>query len=201
MIKAIIFDMGGVMLQNRMTNVYLQLAIDLGVDGQLLVQLVKDNRQSFMDGTYSGEGFAAFIKEQYNLSVKIEDIVGWWRQAFSDLMQVNRELYEVLPKLSQHYIVCMVTDVPALHAQINRERQLYAPFKPCILSCEVGLVKPQVEMYQLAIKQLALEPSECIFIDDKQGNIEAANKLGFKTILFENNQQFLNDLRNFGVNY
>ncbi len=117
------------------------------------------------------------------------------RSARPKLLRINQELFDLLPKLQSRYIVSLVTDVPALHAEINRAKGLYVPFNPCILSREVGLVKPQPEIYELALQELKLPAVECAFIDDKPANIEAANKFGFQTILFENNQQLLKALK------
>lgn len=52
-----------------------------------------------------------------------------------------------------------------------------------ILSSEVGVVKPEPEIYQKLLKKYGIEPTESVFIDDIQANLDTAAELGFETIL------------------
>lgn len=54
-----------------------------------------------------------------------------------------------------------------------------------IFSCDVHMVKPDPEIYKLLMKKYNLIPDECIFIDDMDRNIEAANVLGINGIVYE----------------
>src|SRR5512147_974068 len=58
-------------------------------------------------------------------------------------------------------------------------------FDGIILSGDVGLVKPDPQIYQITLDRIGRLAKECIFIDDAVPNIERAQKLGFVTILFE----------------
>jgi len=199
MIKTIIFDMGGVILLNDINQVYIQLAKSLNISGDALVKLIKKNRLDFMNGKFTGKKFSLLIKKHFNLLNNVETIMQYWKNAFEDLMVVNQELINTLPKLKKNYIVCMVTDVPELHAKINKNKGLYNQFKPCILSSDVGFVKPQKEIFKLAIDELQLDPKDCIFIDDERANIQIGKKFGFKTILFKDNNQLFKDFRKLEV--
>ncbi|EFX52320.1 hypothetical protein HMPREF9422_1460, partial [Streptococcus cristatus ATCC 51100] len=50
-------------------------------------------------------------------------------------------------------------------------------------SSEVGVVKPELEIYQKLLKKYSLDPTESVFIDDIQANLDTAAELGFETIL------------------
>ena len=52
-----------------------------------------------------------------------------------------------------------------------------------VLSSEVGIVKPEPEIYQKLLKKYGIEPTESVFIDDIQANLDTAAELGFETIL------------------
>ena len=54
----------------------------------------------------------------------------------------------------------------------------------CFLSYEMGLIKPDPEIYKLVIQKLKAQPQEILFIDDKPQNIEAAQELGINGIVF-----------------
>ena len=53
-----------------------------------------------------------------------------------------------------------------------------------VISFEVFQLKPDPEIYETLLKKYALDPAECVFIDDRAENIETARKLGMKGIVF-----------------
>ncbi len=52
-------------------------------------------------------------------------------------------------------------------------------------SCEVGLVKPDAEVYMQCLRRLGVAPVEALFLDDKQKNISGADDVGMQTLLFD----------------
>ena len=65
-------------------------------------------------------------------------------------------------------------------------------FSGILISGDVGLIKPDPEIYKLAIKKFSLVPKNTVFIDDKLENIKAADELGFQTIHFMNPKEINN---------
>ena len=63
-----------------------------------------------------------------------------------------------------------------------------------VFSCDVHLVKPDPRIYLLLCERYDLKPSECVFIDDTEGNVEAARKLGFTAIRFSGYEKTRRDL-------
>jgi putative hydrolase of the HAD superfamily len=66
-------------------------------------------------------------------------------------------------------------------------------------SCYVGYWKPDPEIYQLALNVTQREPAECIFIDDRALNVEAANRIGICGIQYQSPEQLSGELRALGV--
>ena len=66
-----------------------------------------------------------------------------------------------------------------------------------IISGKEKLVKPDVQIYKLAVNRFNLIPEETVFIDDKKENIEAANKLGFLTIHLTNPEIIIQEINRF----
>lgn len=56
-------------------------------------------------------------------------------------------------------------------------------FDTIVISGEVGLRKPEPEIYQLTCERLGLEPAECVFVDDMQPNVLGSRKVGMTAIL------------------
>jgi putative hydrolase of the HAD superfamily len=55
-------------------------------------------------------------------------------------------------------------------------------FDATVISGQVGMRKPEERIFRLAAEQLGLEPAECVFVDDVEGNITAARALGFGVV-------------------
>lgn len=77
-------------------------------------------------------------------------------------------------------------------------RKTHACFSVCtgvVVSCDIGIIKPDPRIYQHLCDQFSLEPSECIFIDDMPENIEAARQCGWQgeqLTSIDDNGQLLN---------
>jgi putative hydrolase of the HAD superfamily len=90
----------------------------------------------------------------------------------------------------------------------SRELNLYRiqTFKLCeifslfVSSCFVRLRKPEDGIYKLALDLTQRPPNECVFIDDRALNLDAASRLGMQVIRKESRDQLLNDLQKLGVN-
>jgi len=88
----------------------------------------------------------------------------------------------------------VLSNVSKFGADVIREKNGYDDFDKVVLSYEVGLRKPEPEIYVLAAKKLNVQPEECIFIDDYEGNLEPAEKLGMKTVLFKTPKQAIKEV-------
>ena len=73
---------------------------------------------------------------------------------------------------------------PEVTAGLRARRRLEEWFDVVIVSCEVGVCKPDLRIYQLCLSRLGVEPPEALFVDDRQENVEAAATLGLQTVHF-----------------
>jgi putative hydrolase of the HAD superfamily len=75
------------------------------------------------------------------------------------------------------------------------DRRLLAElFDDVVISAEVGLHKPQPDIYRLAAERLEVQPAECIFVDDLRENCEGAEAVGMTAIRFRDPQQTIGRL-------
>ena len=74
---------------------------------------------------------------------------------------------------------------PEMMARVRARRPLEALFDAVIISCEVGLSKPDPRIYQLSLDRLGLPAPEALFVDDRADNIEGAARVGLRTLRFE----------------
>jgi putative hydrolase of the HAD superfamily len=74
---------------------------------------------------------------------------------------------------------------PEVMARVRADHPLEARFDAVVISCEVGLAKPDPRIYRLCLERLGLPPQEALFVDDRLDNIEAAALVGLRTVQFE----------------
>jgi putative hydrolase of the HAD superfamily len=80
-----------------------------------------------------------------------------------------------------------------------RSFHLRREFKAFFSSCYLGIRKPDVGIYRLALEVTNRQPEECLFIDDRELNLECAHQLQMRTIHFQNAAQLRKDLAANGV--
>ncbi len=94
------------------------------------------------------------------------------------------EMFELVEKLKQNgYKVFVLSNSVPPHAEVIKARGLYEPFDQVLLSQDLGLNKPDKQIYIKAVEKLGINPEETIFIDDKAENLIPAQELGMTTIL------------------
>ena len=102
-----------------------------------------------------------------------------------------QQLYYYYQKLKKEYKLCLVSNTNATH--INAIRKNAGPylwnnfikqFKSLLLSFEIGHRKPDETYFKYALELMNVKPNTVLFIDDSDENIEAAAKLGIKTLKF-----------------
>ena len=74
-----------------------------------------------------------------------------------------------------------------------------AIFNPIVISGNVGVKKADVRIYKLLLEKLRASAEECLFIDNNPSNIDAAQSLGIRTILFKNAEQLRRELLKLGI--
>ena len=72
-------------------------------------------------------------------------------------------------------------------------------FHEIIVSGEVGLIKPDREIFDLTLEKVSRRPEECVFIDDAKTNVDVAASMGFVAIHFESPEQLEEKLRGLGL--
>lgn len=199
-IKAVIFDMGGVLLMNRIEEILQQIAEDLGIDAAEFREYQLGYHDRMIKGQLSVKEFSVMMGKKYGLDIDADAIMDVWKRSYQKVMAVNIGLVEIVLKLKEKgYKTGLISNVPDLHANINKDRKLFEVFDVCLLSCEVGMIKPERPIFELAASKLGLKPEECVFIDDREKYLSLPKEMGFSVIQFKDNEQLVNDLDKIGV--
>lgn len=90
-------------------------------------------------------------------------------------------------------VACLSNGSHEWTLQVINEHGLSHLFEEIILSSDLGIVKPDAEIYMQALRKLDIQPDQAIFVDDRQVNVDAAEALGIKSIFFTDTPTFIND--------
>jgi putative hydrolase of the HAD superfamily len=192
--KAVIFDFGGVIASSVRATIKAQLKKDLHLSDEEIVKL-RQQQIVFSQSEGSEAIFWETIAKQKNISLPPSWASNWYSTIIKAVV-VDKEMMQLVEELKhQQLCVGLLSNIDKEYAELLREYGYYQPFNPCILSCDIGIRKPDVRMYQALLDTLSLSPEDVIFIDDKADNIAAAKSRGFDTILFENAEKTLSLLK------
>jgi putative hydrolase of the HAD superfamily len=67
-----------------------------------------------------------------------------------------------------------------------------------ILSCELRLIKPDVEIFHRTVERIGVKPQEALFVDDREANVDAARTVGLRAIRFESSEKLRSELTDMG---
>ena len=74
---------------------------------------------------------------------------------------------------------------PEVIARVRADHPLETRFDAVVISCEVGLAKPDPRIFRLCLERLGLSAGAALFVDDRADNVEAAAGVGLQTLRFE----------------
>ena len=185
MIKNIVFDFGNVLID--WNPAYLFLPYFNG--DQEKCRFFTDhvcNREWFtrMDRGESMDKCVAELQIQYP---EYADAVATFRDRWFDMCSGEIPgMLELIQDLKSKGVgVYGLTNWPAeTFDEARRRFKTIASIDNIVVSSHVKLAKPEPAIYQLLLSKYNLNPQECVFIDDRKDNVDAAHALGMKGIVF-----------------
>lgn len=198
MIKWILFDLGNVIV-----NPVLEGKESYNSKGNILpgpdieaIYSINEYKE-FSKGKITQSEFIKRFLEKSELNLTVSDFLEIYNQDITPIIGMK----ELLEKLQPNYSLAILTNEGKEWAKIKIDNQKIRDlFKKIIISADLQELKPAKEFYLKALKKLHAKPEECIFIDDQKKNCEAAEKLGIKSIYFENPNQLKKELAKFSIN-
>lgn len=178
MINTIIFDFG---------DIFINLDKKATIDGLKNLGLKEWNEDldrlniQFEKGNIKREEFlAGFQKQMPNAS--IEEILEAWNAILADFPLYRLEFLQML---SKKYRLFLLSNTDSIHIETFEQRvgtSFYSDFYQCFekvyFSFEMGMRKPDVEIYLSVLNKHELQAKRTLFVDDKKENTDAAQALG-----------------------
>jgi len=184
MIKAFIFDFAGVITTK---DVYWDWIREKKLEGKK--EIFERLSQDVDRASITHERFIAdFARE---MGVPEETVWPEIRKRFL----VNNELVSLIGTLKKKHKIGLLSNFtyPWI-SELLKEYNLHGHFDEILISSEEKMIKPDPKFFNKMFGLLGVEPSEAVFLDDKQSNVDGALKLGMKALLFTTNDQFAKDL-------
>lgn len=180
MIKAILFDMVGVLVFKK--EDYVPKTTD-EINAENIEKLFNhvDDKKLIRD-----------IKEKLGLT---DDEINEAAKVIPERFEQFKDLWKLLPKLKKKYKLAVINNGNAIAKRYWDKKFGFKEFDTFVNSAIQGVKKPNPKIYLITCNKLKVEPNECLFMDDTLENIKTAKKLGMATIWWnkdENKKDLLN---------
>ncbi|MGD0551868.1 MAG: HAD family phosphatase [Sedimentisphaerales bacterium] len=197
-INAVIFDWGGVLIEDPAPALFKYCANAFGVSVEQYVTAFDICINAFQTGAVTEKQFWMNMTKRLNVPMPKADSL--WTEAFIAAYRPRQEMFSLASRLRKagcKTAILSNTEKPVVEI-INKQK--YDAFDVTILSCLEGTAKPGRKIYDLALDQLGIPARQTLFIDDKPENIDGAKQAGLQTILFKNTEKFKKDMAGFFPN-
>ena len=193
-IRAVYFDLGGVIVRTEDKAPRAALGKSLGLDYDEIDRLV------FASPSARQASIGAISVEQHWQKVvgslglpesEIERII----EAFFAGDHTDLALVDFLRSLRSTHKTGLISNAFSGLRQWMIEKKIEDAFDDITFSAEVGVAKPDPLIYRQALEKLDVRPEEAIFVDDMPINVEAAKMLGMHGIIFQNAEQTIADVK------
>ncbi len=185
MVKVIIFDYGGVIGNNPSSYIYRAVS---GKFGENIKRIKKEFLQFIFQlekSEISENKFWKKMAKDLNIS-DYEKLKKIWIGEFKKWAKINRTMIALLKDLRRRkYHICLLSNRIPFYRKGSITRVINKNFDSVIYSFDVGMRKPEKEIYLYILKRLKVSPQECIIIDDNLKNLFYPKKLKMKTIHFK----------------
>jgi HAD superfamily hydrolase (TIGR01509 family) len=200
-LRAIIFDIGRVLIRVDITRALTGLAVGLSLSpAEVWAAIEKDPRWSdWQEGRMSPHAWHVHLTKRLGSSLSFDQFTEVWNRALDATPIQDIALFE---KLAKNYRLGLLSNTDPIHVAHMELLYDFFRFFPCptrIYSCAVGSSKPDALIYQRALRACKVKATEALYIDDVLAYVEAAQRLGMAGIHYQSHAQLASDLGRLGI--
>jgi len=199
-IKAVIFDLGGVLLDWNPRYLYRKMFDDEEAMERFLGEVCTMSWHEANDRGVPFEVTCAELAAEH--PEHAEHIWAWGRRTEEMVGGPIDGTVEILRELAGSGSVRLfaLTNMEAHTYPLRRERYEFLRwFEGTVVSSEEGVIKPDPRIFEVLLERYGLQPASTLMIDDNPRNIAAAKALGMPTVLFESPEALRLALEKAGV--
>ena len=200
MIKTIFFDIGGVLIDIHPERTYQYLSDSADVEVSMVKESFPwDAHDQYERGIMNNEDWFITYKESLPQPCCLKRSDFW--NAWKLLLGEEKNTVNILEALNKQYSIWLLSNTNPKHIQDEIEKRYLFPslVNGAVYSFDVGVRKPEKEIYEIAMQRANANPQECLFIDDLLENIQAAKQIGIEGVHFISSVQLKQELVHLGI--
>ncbi len=194
--EAFIFDIGNVLLRFDYGRAHRALA-GKGAKAPDM-RALEELALSYERGLLDDERFLSALSAVFGHAVPRESLAAGWQ----DIFEPNSPMWDVVSALHGRFPLFLLSNTNSLqHEYVVRRYRIFEKFADGVFSYRAKLLKPEPEIYAVAIRQFGVRPAETVYVDDLAANVEGARAAGLNAIRYDPDAhgQFLAEIRGLGV--
>ncbi len=180
-VKFLYMDINGCLVQ-FFQDAFLQIATDFGLSaGRVEAAFWRLNEDA-----NRGEISSEQLNQQLSKSLGTDKIIDWNEYYLSAIKPIP-EMIELLNWASKNYRVGLLSNInQGVIKQLLAKNILPAiNYSSIIDSSEIGLIKPQKQIFELAVQKSGVQAEEILLVDDNRDNIMSAQEVGIQVCWFD----------------
>ena len=195
-LRAVVFDYGMVLTGNPDAGAHDAMVRITGLSAEQFEELYWADRPAYDEGTLTGVTFWEKFVRDANLPLSASDLAELLRQDALMWTTQNPAMVAWQSKLKSHGVrTAILSNMgDSVLENIKREFGWIDNFDVLVWSFQLHLIKPDPAIYRHVLNQLATQPGETLFLDDRRVNVEAAQALGMKALEFTTVERLRHDL-------
>jgi len=193
-IKGIIFDFGGVICSFDSRKFFQALAGRTArTAGEMAaIVLEADLPRRYESGRISSREFFSAVTEPCGLSISEEEFIA----EFTGIFLPIESTFRLIRALKPSFRIALLSNTNEWHFEhYIRTVEVFPLFDAVTLSYRVGEMKPGERIYRDSLRRIGLPPEECVFIDDLEENVAAAERLGIHGIHYTGHERLVASLK------
>lgn len=193
MIQGILFDFGGVIctFDSRMFFRALAGRTDRTAGEMAAIVLAADLPRKYESGRITSREFYRAVTEPCGLSISEEEFIA----EFTGIFLPVESTFRLIRALKPSFRIGLLSNTNEWHFEhYIRTVEIFPLFDAVTLSYRVGEMKPGERIYRDSLRRIGLPPEACVFIDDLEENVAAAERLGIHGIHYTGQERLLASL-------
>jgi len=195
--KVLLFDLGRVLVDFDHLRAAQRMAAFCSKTPDQIYNLFFESEATiaFEAGKIAPEDFYLQVKQMLDLKLSYASFEPIWNDIFF-LSAKNRSVFGLVNNLRTNYKTAMLSNINILHYEYLRKNfPVFGVFDKIFLSFQMGLIKPNKEIYNLVMRELGVNPEEIFYTDDRPELVQSAKSLGIRGCVFTSFDQLVNALR------
>lgn len=198
-IQCVFFDLGSVLVHVDIDKCLQQFAKNSAVSLTQWIEAVRTNggiMREFDLGRITPHQFYQQTRDKLGLRLSYNEFV----QVYCGIFSLNLSVVNWVKMLASKVTLSIVSNTDPLHFEyILHTFEMMSLFEKPTTSFQVGIMKPEPDIYRHAMNKIGVSPEESIFIDDRIENVEGAQAVGMYGIIYNDRTDLGKEFFRFGL--